>query len=293
MPLVSLKEMLLKAQKEKYAVPAFNVENMEMLQAVIQAAEDLASPVILQTTPSTIRYGSMGLYASMTSCLAVSSRAPIALHLDHGDSYDICLQAMRAGYSSVMIDGSKLPLTENIKLTSKITEMANALDIPVEGELGLVGGREDSVMSTCPAYTDPDEAAEFVTKTGVFSLAISIGTSHGVYSGTPKLDMERLSAIAGKIPNPLVLHGTSGVPDSDVKECVRRGICKVNYATDLRIAFTNGIKEAMRSHPDAFDPRVYLKAGRKKVYEEARYKLQATSYKLQVVTYAVHAHPSP
>ena len=274
MPFVTAKHMLFKAQEGRYAVPAFNIENMEMAQAVIRAADDLKSPVIIQTTPSTVRYGGMGLYAAMVSCLAGTVKTPVSLHLDHGDSYALCVQAIGAGYSSLMIDGSKLTFNENIAVTEKVSEMAKALDIPVEGELGAVGGKEDDLVSAGPVYTDPDEAVEFVERTGVFSLAIGIGTAHGIYNGVPVLDMQRIIDITRKVSVPLVLHGTSGVPESDVRKCIRSGICKVNYATDLRIAFTDGVREAICEYPGAYDPKVYLKAGRERVYETVKARIE-------------------
>ncbi|MCL2352706.1 MAG: class II fructose-bisphosphate aldolase [Firmicutes bacterium] len=270
MPLVSPREMILRAQAGGYAAPAFNAENMEMAQAVMQAAEEMRAPVILQTTSSTLRYGGAGLYAAIAGALASDAAIPAALHLDHGESFALAVRAVRAGYTSVMIDGSRLAFADNVALTRGVAEMAAAVGLPAEGELGKVGGKEDDAESSGPALTDPDEAAEFARETGVFSLAIGIGTSHGVYKGKPALDMERISAVARKISNPLVLHGTSGVPDADVRECIRRGICKVNYATELRIAFTDGVRAALAEHPDAFDPKVYLKEGRRRVYEAAK-----------------------
>ena len=213
MPLVTVKEMMLSAQSGGYAVCAFNVENMEMAQAAIMAAEELHAPVILQTTPSTLKYGSTDLYFAIANALAKNTSIPVALHLDHGNSVGLCIKALRCGYTSVMIDGSHQPFEENITLTKKAVELCQAVDIPVEGELGKVGGKEDDVASDGPGYTDPDEAAEFVSRTGVFSLAIGIGTSHGVYAGPPILDIERVSRIAAKVSVPLVLHGTSGVSD--------------------------------------------------------------------------------
>ena len=270
MPLVKAKEMLLCAQAGSYAVPAFNAENMEMAQGLIKAAEDMRSPIILQTTPSTLRYGNPRLYQAIASALAADSDIPAALHLDHGDSNVLAARVIKAGYTSLMIDGSRLTFSENIKLTKQAVEMAASVGLTVEGELGKVGGKEDGMESGGLGYTDPDEAEVFVKETGVFSLAIGIGTSHGVYQKAPKLDLERISVISRRISNPLVLHGTSGLPDADVRECIRRGICKVNYATELRIAFTDGVRTSLSENPDAYDPKIYLKAGRQKVYEAAR-----------------------
>ncbi|MCL2462231.1 MAG: class II fructose-bisphosphate aldolase, partial [Defluviitaleaceae bacterium] len=219
------------------------------------------------------RYAAPAVFQAIGRALAESSAIPAAMHLDHGESYALAAQALRAGYTSLMIDGSHVSFAENAAITKKVAEMAAAVGVPVEGELGKVGGKEDDTEAAGPGYTDPDEAAEFARETGVFSLAIGIGTSHGVYQGTPKLDIERISVIARKISNPLVLHGTSGVPDGDVRECIRRGMCKVNYATELRIAFSDGVKAALAEKPEAFDPKFYMKAGRQRVYETAKLRI--------------------
>ena len=259
MPFVTTKEMLLQAQAEKYAVGAFNAENMEMVQAILQAAEEMRSPVIIQTTPGTLKYADAMIFAGMVSRLAQAASVPAALHLDHGNSYDLAAYCVRQGYTSVMIDGSLLPFEENIALSRRVADMAG--EIPVEVELGTVGGKEDS-HEAAAAYTDPDEAAEFVGRTGCFSFAPAIGTAHGVYHSKPRLDLPRLSEIAARVRVPLVLHGTSGVPDETVRECIQRGICKVNYATDLRITFTDACKAYIAENPGAYDPKKYLGAGR-------------------------------
>lgn len=279
MPLVTSKKIILDAQQDGYAVAAFNVENMEMAQAVIWAAEEIQLPVILQTTPSTIRYGSMKLYQSMIAALAKDSKAKIAIHLDHGDSYEIAVEALRMGYTSLMIDGSSKSFEDNIVITKKIVEMARVYDIPVEGELGRVGGKEDNLESDGLGYTDPEQAAMFVKRTGVFSLAIGIGTSHGVYASAPKLDLERISMVRKKIQNPLVLHGTSGISEECVKECIHRGICKVNYATELRQEFTRGVKDALKDMPNVIDPKLYLNAAREKVKAIAKIRMLLCSLK--------------
>ena len=267
MPFVTTAEMLKKAQSEGYAVGAFNAENMEMVQAILSAAEAEQAPVILQTTPGTLKYAGPKCFAGLVSRLAGSAKVPAALHLDHGSSYELAEECAKEGYTSLMIDGSKLPYEENIALTCRVVSMACGL--PVEAELGTVGGKEDG-MEAKPQYTDPEEAADFVRRTGITSFAVAIGTAHGVYKGEPKLDLERLSEVRAKVDIPLVLHGTSGVPEEQVRECIRRGICKVNYATDLRIAFTAGVKKAIAEQPDAFDPKKYLAAGRSAVENRVR-----------------------
>ena len=274
MSLVTTKELLLDAQKNGYAVGAFNVENMEMVQAVVAAEEELKSPVIMQTTPSTIKYASPEMFYANVAAAAKDASVPVVMHLDHGSSFELAVHAFRAGYTSIMIDGSHSVFEENIAITKSVVDVCHAGNVPVEAELGKVGGKEDDLDGgNGGGYTVPSEAVEFVEKTGIDSLAVAIGTAHGVYKGTPKLDVERLSEIREVVSIPLVLHGTSGVPDEAVKECIRRGICKVNYATDLRIAFSNGVKEYLAANPDAFDPKKYNAVGREKVKEYVMSKM--------------------
>ena len=267
MSLVTTKELLLKAREGGYAIGAFNVENMEMVQAVIEAAEELQSPVIMQTTPSTLKYASPEFFYANVAAAAAQASVPVAMHLDHGNSFEMAMRAFRAGYTSIMIDGSHSVLEENIAITKEVVRACHVGNVPVEAELGKVGGKEDDLDGGNGGYTDPADAAYFVKETGVDSLAVAIGTAHGVYKGVPKLDIERLSKIREVVDIPLVLHGTSGIPDEDVRECIKRGICKVNYATDLRIAFTNGVKEVLEAQPDTIDPKKYNARGRERVKE--------------------------
>ena len=220
MPLVTSKEMLSKAQKGGYAVGAFNAENMEMVKAIIQAAEELKAPVMIQTTPSTVKYGTVDTYAAIVAAEAKKASVPVCLHL---------------------------------------ADVAKALDIPCEAELGKVGGKEDDLEAEADTNTDPQEAKEFVERTGVTSLAVAIGTAHGFYVGTPVLDKERLSEIREVVDIPLVLHGASGLSDEDVMDCVKRGICKVNFATELRAAYSKAVKELLAEKPDTIDPKAYGK----------------------------------
>ncbi|QHQ60852.1 ketose-bisphosphate aldolase [Anaerocolumna sedimenticola] len=267
MALVTSEKMLLDAQRGGYAVGAFNVENMEMVKAVLAAAEELNAPVMLQTTPSTVKYGSLETFAAIVTAEAKKASVPVALHLDHGSSFELAVRAIKEGYTSIMIDGSHETFENNIEVSRKVVEVAKPNGIPVEAELGKVGGKEDDLEAEADTNTDPMEAKEFVERTGITSLAVAIGTAHGFYSGTPVLDKERLSEIRKVVSIPLVLHGASGLSDEDVKDCVKRGICKVNFATELRVAYTDGIKELLKEKPDTFDPKNFGKAGMEKVKE--------------------------
>ena len=255
MPLVTSEKMLADAQKGGYAVGAFNVENMEMVKAVIAAAEELHAPVMLQTTPSTIKYGTLETYYAIVAAEAKKAAVPVCLHLDHGSSFELAVQALKAGYTSVMIDGSHEDFEGNIAVSKQVADAAKACGIPVEAELGKVGGKEDDLEAEADTNTDPMEAKEFVERTRVTSLAVAIGTAHGFYKGTPVLDKERVSEIRKVVSIPLVLHGASGLSDEEVRECVRRGICKVNFATELRAAYTDAGKKLIEEKPDTFDPK--------------------------------------
>ena len=257
--LVSSKELLLDAKKNKYAVGAFNVENMEMVIAVLNAAEETRSPVIMQTTPGTIKYAGADFYFANIRAAAERANVPVVCHLDHGNSFETAMLAFHTGYTSIMIDGSKLSFEENISLTKAVVDICHAGNIPVEAELGRVGGKEDDLDNSHSnnPFTDPNEAAEFAKRTGCDFLAVAVGTAHGVYKGVPQINFEVLSKIHELVDIPLVLHGTSGVPDEQVIKCINLGMSKVNYATDLRIAFTHGVKEYMKGSPEGFDPKKY------------------------------------
>ena len=274
MSLVTTKELLLDAQKNGYAVGAFNVENMEMVQAVVAAAEELKSPVIMQTTPSTVKYADLAYFYANAKVAADMASVPVVMHLDHGSSFELAMRAYRTGYTSIMIDGSHETFEENIRVSKAVADACHPGGVPVEAELGKVGGKEDDLDGgEGDPYTDPQEAAEFVRRTGVDSLAVAIGTAHGIYKGEPKLELDRLAEIRKTVDIPLVLHGTSGVPDETVKECVKKGICKVNYATDLRIAFSKGVKAVMTADPEVFDPKKYSGAGREEVKKYVKSKI--------------------
>lgn len=255
MALVTSKQMLLDAQEGNYAVGAFNVENMEMVKAVIRAAEELNAPVMLQTTPSTVKYGTVETFFAMVSAEAKKASVPVCLHLDHGNSFELAVQAIKAGYTSVMIDGSHEDFEGNVAVTKKVVDVAKACGIPVEAELGKVGGKEDDLEAEQDTNTDPEEAREFIERTGADSLAVAIGTAHGFYAGTPVLDKERVSEIRKVVSVPLVLHGASGLSEEDVKDCVKRGMCKVNFATELRVAYTDACKKLLAEKPETYDPK--------------------------------------
>ena len=260
MPLVKTDVMLKEAQNYGVAIGAFNIENMEMAQAVVAAAKEIGCPVILQTTPSTVRYGSTKLFARIASALAQNANIPVAIHLDHGNSLELCLNALEDGYTSIMYDGSPYSYEENASVTAQAVQAAAKLGIPLEAELGSVGGKEDDHEAE-NTYTDPQMAADFIAQTGASSLAVAIGTAHGIYKGVPVLDMERLIEIRKRVDVPLVLHGASGLSKEAVQACIKEGICKVNFATELRIAYSNGVKEYLAKHPDTYDPKTYNKSG--------------------------------
>ena len=274
--LVTTKEMLLDAQKNHYAVGAFNVENLEFVMAVLAAAEETKSPVIMQTTPGTIKTAGLDYFYGMVAAAAARTDVPVALHLDHGDGYDRCMQAFRTGYTSVMIDGSHESFEDNIALTASVARAGAAMGVPVEAELGKVGGKEDdgpAVEGENP-YTDPEEAHEFVERTGCTSLAIGVGTAHGVYTETPHIEQEVVKAIRAAVDVPLVLHGTSGVPDEQVAEAVKNGICKVNYATELRQAYTKGYMAFMAENPGVFDPKKPAKQGMAEITKIVKIRME-------------------
>lgn len=265
------KEMILAAQRGGYAIPAFNFENMEMLQAILAAAEELGSPVMLQTTPSTLKYMTLRQAYAMAKAEADAVRVPVALHLDHCESYEGICDALDAGYSSVMIDASKLDFEENIAVTRKTVQAAHARGVTVEAELGTVGGKEDS-HSASIAYTDPGEAVDFFRRTGVDIFAVAIGTAHGFYKGEPKLDFALLQKLAGLIDAPLVLHGGSGIPDEMIRKTIELGICKVNFATELRAAMTAAVRQALKDE-SIIDPKKFMAPGREAVKSLCMHKI--------------------
>ncbi len=275
MALVTTKKMLEEAQVGGYAIGAFNVENMEMVIAAIAAAEEKNSPIILQTTPSTVKYASLEYYYANVKVAAEKATIPVAIHLDHGSSFDLAMQAFRVGYTSIMIDGSHESFENNVAVSKAVLDACHASGVGVEADLGKVGGKEDDLDGgDNNAHTDPLEAKEFVEATNVDSLAIGIGTAHGVYKGEPNINVARIKEIKEVVSIPLVLHGTTGVPDETVRECITSGICKVKYATGLRIAFTEGVIAKIKEEPDVIDPKKYNKCGMEKVKEYVSQKIE-------------------
>lgn len=278
MGLVSVAHLLKKAEAEKYAVGAFNANNMEIVQGIIAAAEEVRSPVILQASQGAIKYAGIEYIAGMVKIAAETASVPVALHLDHGNSFEQNMRCIRYGFSSVMYDGSALPLEENIRMVNKVIDVAHAVGVSVEGELGKIGGTEDdiSVSEKDAMYTVPKEAQYFVEQTKIDLLAVAIGTAHGPYKGgSPRLDLNRLSEIRALIPNtPIVLHGASGVSDESIRECITRGIRKINIDTDLRQAFVWKMREVMEEKPKEIDPRKIFAPAREALKEIAMTKMR-------------------
>lgn len=271
-----MKELVLQAQKGRYAVGAFNCNNMEIVQAIAAAAEAENSPVIIQASQGAIKYAGIHYITGLTKLAAESVKVPIALHLDHGTSFDQCIACIRSGFSSVMIDGSKHNLDENIALTRKVLEIARLFGVSVEGELGKIGGTEDDiVVSEKEAFfTDPLEAERFCLETGVDALAVAIGTAHGIYKGVPKLDFDRLREISKRVTTPLVLHGSSGVPDEAIREAISIGVAKINIDTNIREAFTHAARKVVCDNPKEIDPRKMLGPAREAAIEIIREKIR-------------------
>ena len=271
--LVSTRGMLEKAQKEGYAVPAFNVHNLETLQVVVEAASKLRSPVILAGTPGTFSYGGRNNIQALAQAAAIRYDIPIALHLDHHETFETIKESIDLGTKSVMIDASHHDYEANIEIVKEVVAYAHPKDVTVEAELGRLSGQEDDlVVDVADAYyTDPEIAKDYVERTNIDSLAIAIGTAHGMYKVEPKLDIKRLKQIKQFVDVPLVLHGASGVPFDIVRECIKNGICKVNIATELKLPFSGALRQYLIENKEADDPREYMepaKEAMKKIVEE-------------------------
>lgn len=274
--LVNTKEMLRKAVMEGYAVPAFNIHNLETVQVIVAAAAEMKSPVILAATPGTFSYAGRDYIQAIAETAAYRYSIPIALHLDHHEKEDDIVASLNLGVKSVMIDGSIHSIEENIHLTKRIVELSKEFGATVEAELGRLGGQEDDlVVNEKDSYlTDPDAAVYFVKETGVDSLAVAIGTAHGLYKATPKLDFDRLALIHSKLDIPLVLHGASGISTEDVRRAISLGCAKVNIATELKIPFSGALRDYLINHTVESDPRRYMapakEAMRKVVIEKIK-----------------------
>jgi len=275
MPLVSSTRMLRTARSGGYAVAAFNVHTLEMLQAVVEAATELDAPVILQTTMGTVNHLGADYIAAAACVAADRTHVPVALHLDHCTDYAMIVACIRAGYTSVMIDASMKPYADNAAATKRIVELAAPIGLNVEAELGRVGGVEDNiaVADREAALADPDACARFVAETAVPTLAPAIGTAHGLYQGPPAIDFDRIARIAANVDVPLVLHGGSGIPQEQAKRAIALGMAKMNVATELRLAFTNAIKRVFKTNPGADDPRSYLKPAKEAVRDVVKQKI--------------------
>jgi fructose-bisphosphate aldolase class II len=297
MVLVTGISILRKANQGGYAVGAFNINNLEILQAIVGAAKKLKAPVILQTSEGALKYAGPGFLKALADEAADTAGIPIALHVDHGRDLGLIKDCLKRGWTSVMIDGSHLPFEENVKVTKKVVGWAHRKGVGVEAELGTIGGAEEAIKSRHIILTEPDDAVDFVRKTGCDSLAAAIGTSHGAYkfAGSSRLDIPRLIAIKQKLRMPLVLHGGSGVPDwlvheaakygaklghpegvpdSQVREAVRYGINKVNTDTDIRLACTAAVRKTLQENPAEFDPRKYLGAARELMQQVAEHRIE-------------------
>ncbi len=300
MSLITSKEIFKRAYKGKYAIGAFNVNNMEIIQGIVDAAKVEKAPLILQVSAGARKYAKPAYLKKLVEAAIEDTALDVVLHLDHGEDFQICKQCIDDGFTSVMIDGSKYPFEENIELTKRVVDYAHERGVVVEAELGRLAGIEDDVNVSAKdaSFTDPDQALEFVERTGADSLAIAIGTSHGAYKfkGEPRLDFERLEKISRMMPGyPLVLHGAStvipefvkacnnyggnipgakGVPEDMLRRASKLGVCKVNIDTDLRLAMTAAIRKYLSENPDVFDPRKYLGKGREAIEKMVRHKIK-------------------
>ncbi len=255
--LVTSKELLLDAQKQRYAVGAFNTNNLEITHAIFRAAEAKQSPILVQLSAGALKYAGVEYLPMIVEKAARLASVPVAIHLDHGPSFEVVMTALRAGFTSIMRDASKLPYDENVAEVRKVVEACHAVGVPVEAEIGRIGGAEEHVVVSDREATmsDPDECARFVDDAGFDFLAVAIGNAHGFYKGEPQLDFGRLEAIRDRVSVPLVLHGASGIPDAQITRAVETGICKINIDTEIRNALIRTMQQFTRENPDQIDPR--------------------------------------
>jgi len=280
MAFVTTKEMLKEAQKGRYGIGAFNANNMEIIQAIIEAAEEEKAPVILQASQGAIKYAGLDMIVAIVKVMAEKATVPVALHLDHGTDYYQNIKCLRAGFTSLMVDGSKLPFEENVEMTKKVVEMAHVCGIPVEAELGQIGKMGDSdepgvaLERVKESMAVPEEAVKFAELTGIDSLAAAVGTIHGCRTPFAKLDIPRIEKIRELTDLPLVLHGASGANDEEVKKGIAAGICKVNIDTRIRMEFTKKIREIIKENPEEIDPRKILGPAREAAKEIIRDRIR-------------------
>ncbi|WP_374015754.1 class II fructose-1,6-bisphosphate aldolase [Paenibacillus thiaminolyticus] len=276
MPLVSMNEFLPQAKAGKFAVGQFNINNLEFTQAITEAAMEENAPIIFGVSEGALRYMGMEYTVAMAQAAAKKSGLPIALHLDHGSTFEVAMACIRAGFSSVMFDGSHHAYEDNIRLTKEVVKAAHAMGVSVEGELGTIGGVEDDleVDEASAQLANPEEAIRFYEETGVDALAIAVGTAHGMYKGEPKLHYDIIEAVASKIPVPVVLHGGSGVPDESIRKAIAAGAGKINVNTENQVACTAAIREALAKDADVIDPRKYLTPARNAMVEVVRGKIR-------------------
>jgi len=274
--LVNTKQMLIDAQNKGYAVPAFNIHNLETVKVVVETAAEMRSPVILAATPGTFSYAGRDYIQAIAETAALRHDIPIALHLDHHETIEDIKASVELGAKSVMIDASHHSFEENIRIVKEVVEYAHSKGATVEAELGRLGGQEDDLVvdEKDSFYTDPDAAVEFVERTGIDSLAVAIGTAHGLYTSEPKLDFERLAQIREKVYVPLVLHGASGISVEDVRKSITLGCTKVNIATELKIPFSQQLRTYLSENPEANDPRKYMAPARQAMKEVVQDKIR-------------------
>ncbi|MBD8500460.1 class II fructose-1,6-bisphosphate aldolase [Paenibacillus sp. SC116] len=276
MPLVSMNEFLPKAKANKFAVGQFNINNLEFVQAITEAGMLENSPLIFGVSEGALKYMGIEYTVAMAEAAAKKSGLPIALHLDHGSTFEVAMKCIRAGFSSVMFDGSHHAYEDNIRLTKEVVKAAHAMGVSVEGELGTIGGTEDdlTVDEAHAQLADPEEAIRFYEETGVDALAIAVGTAHGMYKGEPKLHFDIMEAVTSKIPVPIVLHGGSGVPDDAITKAVACGVGKINVNTENQVSFTKTIRESLAKQETVYDPRKYLTPARESIVEVVREKIR-------------------
>ena len=274
MPLVNSKPIIEKAKRNKYAIGAFNIENLEMAQGVIFAAEEMKSPVICAVSQNALKYASAESYYSIVDAIAKQVSIPVALHFDHAENEETVIKALSSGFTSVMIDGSDLSFSENCVLTKRIVEMCKGFDVPVEGELGAIGGKTDERSYSTDLFTDPQAAVSFLENTKVDFLAVAIGTVHGISKSLPELDYVRLAEKNKLTDVPLVMHVASGLTDDQISKCISLGVSKVNIATELRIAYTNALRCYLKRNINEFDPRKYGEESRRAVMNVVKEKIK-------------------